>query len=384
VHYNSNSYLHVDKTQLQITSVVMSDFAEYIPIEGTVYPKNSIYIDAIQGGVIQKIFVEDGQKLHKGDVIIKLHNADMEIRFMEQETRIFDAINNLRNTQLSFERNKYMRQKEIVTLQFSIDKLKADFSRKQFLYHKKVIPLQEFEDAQRDYKEQLEQLNISLKLAQIDSISYYQRNDHINNSIDRMYNNLKLLRKNYNNLYVKAPADGILSSFQMKLGETVNAGQRLGQIDMEGGVLLKVNIDEKYIANVFVKQQAEYHADNTIYHLMISKIYTSVNKGVFQVDMVFIGNTPKHIKRGQSLQLRLLFSSPHKTLVIRRGGFFQETGGNWIFVLSPSGDYAVRRKITIGRQNSNYYEILDGLKEGEKVIISSYEHFGNTEKLILN
>ncbi len=380
---NSKIY-YVEKDQIEISKVILQDFIEYIPIDGVVHPKNSINIDAVRGGIVQDIFVEDGMYLNENAVIVKLQNADMEIRFMEQETRIYDAINNLQSTQLNLERNKFTRQKEIVSLLYSIDKLKTDFDRKQTLFNKDVIALQEFEDIQRRYKESKEQLELSLKLAQLDSVSYDQRNNHITFSIKRMNDNLKLLSKNFDKLYIKTPEQGKLSSFQLELGQTVIPGQRLGQIDMEGGSLLKVNIDERYTARVYNGQKAEYLYNDTVFYLTILKVYTSINNGVFQVDMAFVGNEPMHIKRGQTLQLRLLFSSPEKVIVLKKGGFFQETGGNWIFVLNRSGEFAIKRKIEIGRQNSEFYEVINGLESNERVIISSYNQFGGKNKLILN
>ncbi len=384
VFYSDNKVFYIEKSQIEIYTVVKGDFIDYIPIDGTVYPRNSISIDAVQGGIIQEINVEDGQNVNKGDVLIKLQNADMELRFMEQETRIFDAINNLQRTQLNIERDKYTRQKEIVALQFSIDKLKPEFNRKQVLFNKDVIPLQEFEDIERDYKESLKQYELSLKLARIDSMAYDKRNNHIKSSIERMYNNLELLRKIFNGLYIKAPEKGKLSSFQLEMGQTVTPGQRIGQIDMPGGVLLKSNIDERYAARVFEGQKAEYKSNDSTYQMKISKVYTSVNKGVFQVGLVFTQTEPPHIKRGQSLKLHLLFSSPEDAVLIRRGGFYKDTGGNWIFVIDESGDFAERREIEIGRQNSMFYEVIKGLEPGERVIISSYGRFDDKDKLIFN
>ena len=228
----------------------------------------------------------------------------------------------------------------------------------------------------------MEQLELSLKLAQLDSVSYDQRHNHIAFSIKRMYDNLKLLRKNFDKLYIKAPEQGKLSSFQLELGQTVIPGQRLGQIDMEGGSLLKVNIDERYTARVYIGQKAEYIYNDTVFYLTIRKVYTSISNGVFQVDLAFVGKEPMHIKRGQTLQLRLLFSSPENVKILKRGAFFQETGGNWIFVINDSGDYATKRKIEIGRQNSNYYEVINGLDSNERVIISSYVQFKDKDKLI--
>jgi HlyD family secretion protein len=210
-----------------------------------------------------------------------------------------------------------------------------------------------------------------------------EQSRQINNSIDRMHNNLNLLNKNLQNLIIKSPATGKLSSFSVEIGQTKTAGEHLGQIDMmEDGFKLRANIDERYISTVFIGQGAEFDFAGGTFQLEIMKIYTDVNNGSFQVDLKFTGEEPKEIKRGQTVQLRLKFSSVRDAIIVKRGGFFQETGGNWIYVINPSGDFAIKRSIRLGRQNSNFYEVMEGLQPGEKVIVSSYEAFGKKDKLV--
>ncbi len=376
------SRLYVEKNQLTIATVVEDKFKEFIPTDGVVYPKTTVYIDAVQGGVVESVHVEDGDHLQKGDTILKLLNTAMELNYMEQETRMLAEINNLQNTGLSLEQNKYLRQKEIIELLYQIDRVKSDFQRKKELYKEKVISDKEFEDAQRDHKFTLKQLEISLKLQRIDSIATVEQQENIETSLDRMRENLRLLRKNMENAYVKAPATGILSSFDVEIGETKSTGQHLGQIDKQDGFKLEANIDERYISRVYVGQPAEFDFAGTTYHLFINKIYTDVTNGSFQVDLLFEDVAPAHIKRGQTIQLRLIFSSETDAIIVKRGGFFQETGGNWIYVLDPSGDFAYKRDISISRQNTNFYEVREGLQPGEKVIVSSYDAFGDKDKLI--
>ncbi len=379
---DKSSRLYVEKEQLTITEVVLDKFQEFIPIDGVVHPKTTIHIDAVQGGIVEHIFVEDGALLKKGDTIIKLNNANMELRFMEQETRIYDAINNLQNSMISLERNGFQRQKEIIEVSFQIDQTRKDFERKDQLYQDQLISDKEYEDAKREFDYSIKQLEISLKLKRLDSLSAIKQTRQINNSIARMDNNLLLLRRNLENLYIKAPAAGKLSSFEAEIGETKNVGEHLGQIDIADGFKLRANIDERYTSRVFIGQEAEYDFGGKVYNLSISKIYTDVTNGSFQVDLVFLNDEPTHIKRGQTLQLRLKFSSATDALIIRKGGFFQETGGNWIYIVDPSGEFAVKRNIRLGRQNTRHYEVMEGLNEGEKVIISSYDSFGGKDKLI--
>jgi HlyD family secretion protein len=377
------SRLYVNEDEITIATVEKGKFQEFIPVDGIVYPKNTIYIDAVQGGIVDQVYVEDGAMLKKGDPILKLSNADMELNYMDQETRMYDAINNLANTKISLEQNKYNRQKDITSIQYDIDKLKLDFQRKQGFYKQDMISKKEFEDAQRDYEYALKQLNISLRLQRLDSVSNITQGSQIASSMDRMHNNLGLLRKNLENLIVKAPADGQLSSFLVEIGQTKGAGEHLGELNIQGGYKLRANVDERYISRVFNGQEAEFDLSGKTYEMQVFKIYSNVTNGSFQVDLKFKNEEPQDIKRGQTLQLRLKFSSPTDAFILKRGGFFQETGGNWVYLLDASGKTAVKHTIKIGRQNTDYYEVLEGLQPGDKVIVSSYDSFGNKDKLIL-
>lgn len=379
---DNRSKLYVQKAQLTIAEVVEDKFQEFIPVDGILLPRNTVYIDAVQGGVVEEVFVEDGAMLKKGDPILKLNNANMELSYMDQETRMYDAINNLANTLISIEQLKYTRQKEISQLYYQIDKLNSDFKRKQGFYKEQLISKVEFEDAQRDYNQAMHQLELSLKLKRLDSISGVSQSQQISSSMARMKTNLSLLQRNMDNMTIKSPGEGKLSSFNVEIGETKTAGEHLGQIDIQGGFKVRANVDERYISRIFQGQEAEFDMGGKIYQLAIHKIYTNVANGSFQVDLIFTSEEPASIKRGQTLQLRIKFSGETNALTIKRGGFFQETGGNWIYVVDSEGKSAQKRNIKIGRQNIYSYEVLEGLSAGEKVIVSSYEPFGNKEILI--
>lgn len=380
---DKSSRLYVNQNQLTISTVKKAKFQEFIPIDGVVFPKNTFYIDAIQGGVVEALYAEDGDLLKKGDTLLKLLNTAMELSYMEQETRMLAEINNLQNTKLSLEQNKYIRQKEIVQLEYEIEGAEIDFNRKVKLHSDSVIAEKEFEDAERQFRFNLKQMQISLQLQRLDSISRETQKRDIEKSLDRMQENLILLRKNVDNAYVKAPADGKLSSFNLEIGQTKSTGEQLGLIDVIGGFRLEANIDERYVSRVFIGQKAELNYTGTTYQLFVNKIYTDVTNGSFKVDLHFVeGIEPSGIKRGQTVQVRLTFSSADDAIVIKRGGFFQETGGNWIYVVDPSGEFAYKRPIRINRQNTTHYEIMEGLQPGEKVVVSSYDSFGDKEKLI--
>lgn len=379
---DKQSRLYVNKDQLSIATVMEDKFQEFIPADGIVFPKNTVYIDAVTGGIVEAVYVEDGDILKKGDPILKLMNANMELSTMEQETRMLDAINNLQNTKIQLEQSKFTREKEIATLTYQLQQAENDYNRKKQLFENQVISLKDWEDSERNYIGLKRQLELSEELQKLDSVFAYSQIRQINRSILRMGDNLKLLRRTIENLNIKAPAAGKLSSFSAEIGEIKQVGEHLGQIDMLAGFKLKTRIDERYISRVFVGQEAEFDFNKKTYRLKISKIYTDVVSGTFEVDLLFNNEYPKHIKRGQTVQLRVIFSSASDAIIVKRGGFFQETGGNWIYVVDPSGSYAEKREISIGRQNTRYYEVKGGLDPGEKVIVSSYKSFGSKDKLI--
>jgi HlyD family secretion protein len=378
-----SSRLNIEKAQITIAVVTEDKFQEFIPVDGIVQPKTTIYIDATLGGTVEKKYLEDGASVRKGDTILKLSNANMQLSYMDQETRMYDAINNLSNSRISLEQNKFLRQKEITSLLYEIDRVEKEFERAQQLYTDGVYTLKQFEDARRDYDFSKRQLTISLELQRLDSISTEDQKRQIAASIERMKTNLALLRNNMDKLLVRAPADGILSSFNVEIGETRNPGERLGQIDIMDGYKMRANIDERYVSRVVIGQEAEMDFNGKTFDLFVSKIYTGVTGGAFQVDMLFAGEVPENIKRGQTIQMRLKFSTATEALILKRGGFFQQTGGNWVYVVDPSEDVAIKRNIRLGRQNTKFYEVLEGLEPGEKVIVSSYETFGDKDKLIL-
>jgi HlyD family secretion protein len=379
---DKQSRLYVNSDQLSIATVLEDKFQEFIPVDGVVYPKNTVYIDAVQGGIVEAVYVEDGAILKKGDPILKLMNANMELSTMEQETRMLDAINNLQNTKIQLEQSRYIREKEIADLSYRLQQAKNDYIRKKQLIDNQVITKKEWEDAEREFFGLKRQLELSRELQKLDSVFAYSQIKQINRSILRMGQNLELLKKTIENLNIKAPANGKLSSFSAEIGEIKQVGEHLGQIDMMDGFKLKARIDERYITRVFVGQEAEFNFNKKTFKLGINKIYTNVTSGTFEVDLLFEGDSPTAIKRGQTVQLRIIFSSAQNAIIVKRGGFFQETGGNWIYVVDPSGKFAVKREISIGRQNTRYYEVKGGLDPGEKVIVSSYGSFGGKDKLI--
>ncbi|MEI7982635.1 MAG: HlyD family efflux transporter periplasmic adaptor subunit [Bacteroidota bacterium] len=379
---DTTSRIYVEKERLTIATVERTNFQEFIPLDGKVLPVKTVVIDAIQGGRVEKIFVEDGALLESGDTILKLSNQSVELDYMYRETQMYDIINNLQNTKLNIEQTKFTREKEIADLDYKIDKMRADFDLKERFHKEELISDKEFEDARREFQSLKRQREISARSQKHDSVFNILQVVQIKQSIDRLNKNLALLKENLSNLYIRAPFPGQLSNFDCEIGETKTPGQNIGQIDVKDGFKVNAKVDERYITRVFKGQDGVLDFNGKLFEIQIHKIYTKVSNGAFEVDFIFQGEIPENIKIGQTLPVQLKFSGVSQCTVVPRGGFYQETGGNWIYVVDESSGLAYKRNIRIGRQNTSFYEVLEGLQSGEKVIVSSYESFGGKEKLI--
>ncbi len=379
---DSSSRLYVEKDKISIATVEQGSFQEFIPVDGVVQPIVTIHLDAVFGGRVEEIFVRDGAVLKEGDPILRLSNASIEMDYMYRENNLLEVLNNYQNTRLGLERNKFTLERQMADLRYQKDIASSDYQRKKALYTQEHISEEEFENAQREFHISQERFDIAYRAMQHDSLYTQTQMIQIRESIDRMEENLEMLNRNLENLTINAPIDGHLSSFHVERGETKQSGENLGQIDVLDEFKLRARIDERYVNRTFVGQNARFEYGGEHYDLEIQKIYSDITGGAFEVDMHFVDNMPQGIRRGQTIQLRLQFSGVADALIIPRGGFYQETGGNWIYVLDPSGNQAVKRNIRIGRQNIHHYEVQEGLQPGEKVIVSSYDVFGGKDRLI--
>lgn len=378
----NGSRLYVDKEKMTISTVQQDSFQEFIPVDGTVQPIVTIYVDAVFGGRVEEIFVRDGAFVEEGDPILRLSNASIEMDYMYRENNLLEVLNNYQNTRLSLERNKFTLERQMADLEYEKDIATKDFNRKKVYYDSGHISEEEYENAEREYNIARKRFDIAYRAMQHDSVYTETQMIQIKESIDRMEDNLNMLNRNLENLIITAPISGQLSSFDAERGETKQSGENLGQIDVLDGFKLRALIDERYVNRTFVGQQAQFEYSGNNYQLEIHKIYSNITGGAFEVDLHFMGEIPEGIRRGQTIQLRLEFSGVADAIIIPRGGFYQETGGNWIYVLDPSGSQATKRSISIGRQNIHHYEVLEGLEPGEKVITSSYDAFGAKDRLI--
>jgi HlyD family secretion protein len=380
---DSGSKLNVDADKITISTVREGDFQEFIPVTGTVLPRTTFYLDAILGGIVEKRYVEEGAMVRKGEKILGLSNSNVQLNALQQETFTYQQINDARNTRLQIEQNSIALQTTLVTANYNLVNAGEVFDRQKKMWEKKLISMQDFEQSENNYNLAREQQRLAYRNFAQDSILKHEQLSQIAGSIERLQKNLELIRENIDNLTVKAPISGQLTALNAETGQSKAPGDQLGQIDALDGFKVRADIDEFYIARVMKGLHATSDVDGVTYRLTVTKVFAEVTGGKFQVDMEFDGAVPNGIRRGQTLQIRLQLSERTRALLLPRGGFYQKTGGQWVFVLNKSGDVAVRRNINLGRQNPDYFEVLGGLTAGEQVVTSSYDNFGDAGQLII-
>ncbi len=377
------SKLNVEKERLSINEVTQGVFQENIPVNGVVLPKNTIYLDALEGGRVEEKFVEDGAMMKKDEPIMRLSNTDLELSLVNQETSVYNLLTQMQISQNQARQNTINRLNQNTDVENSLIEAKRVYDLNKRLYEKGVIARQEFIQSENDYNYQKERMELSKQILAQDSLAVQIENNQAQSSYARTQNALELMRRKVADLVVRAPVDGQLTSLDAEIGQSINKGARLGQIDVLDGFKVRVDIDEHYISRIYAGQRGTFELDSKTYELEIKKVYSQVNNGRFQVDMYFVDDTPEDIRRGQSLQIRLALSQEKEALLVSKGGFFQETGGNWIFKVSQDGDRAYKVPIKLGSQNTKYYEVLEGLQPGDRVVTNSYDSYGDVEELAL-
>lgn len=385
VYFTSGkSKLNVDLERITISEITKGSFQENIPVNGVVLPETTIYLDAMEGGRVEEKFVEDGAMMKKDQPILRLSNTDLELQLANQETQVFNVLTQMQISKNNAEQNSINRQNQDADVDNALKEAERVYNLNKKLYEQKVIGSQEFQSSKNLYEYQLRRKKLTEQIMKTDGESMKQQVDQARESYEQMKRTLALMRKKVGDLIVRAPVDGQLTSLDAEIGENKNKGQRLGQIDVMSGYKVRVDIDEHYISRIFVGQTGT--CDNIAgktYKLKIKKVYTQVVNGRFQVDMEFVDKAPESIRRGQTLQIRVALSDETQAVLVPKGGFYQQTGGNWIFKLNENGTMAYKVDIQLGRQNPDFYEVLGGLKVGDKVVTSSYENYGNMQELIL-
>jgi HlyD family secretion protein len=375
--------LNVDPERITISEVKQGPFQEFIPVNGVVLPITTIYLDAMEGGRVEEKFVEDGTVMKKGEPILRLSNTDLELSLVQQETSVYNLLTQMQISRNASQQNTVNKLNQLTDVESQLKEAERIYKLNKHLYEEKVIGGQEFKQSENNYHYLLQKKKLTDQIMQQDSISNKQQLGQARQSYEGSQNALNVMRKKVGDLIVRAPVDGQLTSLDAEIGQSKNKGERLGQIDVLSGFKVRADIDEHYISRIYAGLVGAFTFSNKDYKLTIKKVYTQVTNGRFQVDMEFNGEVPQGIRRGQSLQIRLALSDETQALQVRRGGFYQQTGGNWIFKLNEKGNTAYKVEIQLGRQNPEYYEVLQGLKPGDKVITSGYENYTDLQELVL-
>jgi HlyD family secretion protein len=384
VYYSGgNAKLNVETDRITVSEISKGAFQEFIPVNGIVLPQTTIYLDAMEGGRVEEKYVDDGGMVAAGQPILRLSNTDLELSLVNQETAVFNLLTQMQISRNAAQQNTIGKLNQMTDVDNTLKEAERIYKLNKHLYEEKVIGLQEFKQSENNYNYQLQKRRLAEQVLRQDSSSTKQELNQSQNSISRTQNALQLMRKKVGDLVVRAPVAGQLTSLDAEIGQSKNKGERLGQIDVTSGYKVRVDVDEHYISRIFSGLKGEVTLGSKDYKMVIHKIYTQVNNGRFQVDMDFEGEVPAGIRRGQSLQIRLALSDETQAVLLPKGGFYQQTGGNWIFKVNNNGSTAYRTDIQLGRQNPDYYEVISGLKPGDKVVTSSYENYGTMQELVL-
>lgn len=380
---DKSSRLNVETDKITIATVERDIFQDYIAVIGTVEPIQTIYLDAIEGGRVEEILRDEGSKLRKGDVIIRLSNHNLLLEISNHEAEVARAVNELRQARLLMVQQQLINQSSIIETKKVLKQQERTFRNNEKLFETSSISREELEKSKEEYQASLEKLNLLLENQKQDSLFRAIQVASLESSVSRMEKNLVLIRARLDNLDIKAPVDGELATLNPEVGEVINYGTRIGTINILDSYKVKAEIDEHYIDRVKKGLKGACDFSGKDYTAHIEKIFPEVKNGRFFVDMIFDDTIPPQIRIGQTSRIRLELGESRPAVLLSRGGFYQSTGGQWVYVIHPEQHIAVKRAIRIGRQNPRFYEIIEGLEPGEKVIVSGYDNFGNADKLIL-
>jgi HlyD family secretion protein len=383
-YYTSgNSKLNVDTERITISEITKGPFQEFIPVNGVVLPLTTIYLDAVEGGRVEEKFVDDGAMMKKGQPILRLSNTDLQLGLVTQQTNVYNLLTQMQISKNAAQQNTVSKLNQMTDVESQLKEAERIYKLDKHLYDEKAIGSQEYQKALNDYNYYIKKNQLTNKILQQDSASNQQQVTQARQLFEGSQNALNVMKQKVGDLIVRAPIDGQLTSLDAEVGQSKNKGERLGQIDVMSGFKVRVDVDEHYISRIFIGLKGDFDFADKTYKLIIKKVYTQVTNGRFQVDMEFVGDVPKGIRRGQTLQIRLALSDETQAVLLPKGGFYQQTGGNWIFKVNSDGSSAYKVDIQLGRQNPDYYEVLQGLKPGDKVVTSSYENYGTMQELVL-
>jgi HlyD family secretion protein len=371
------------RDRLLFSTVRRGQFRETITVTGKIQPVNIVYLDALEGGRVDKVFMEAGSMVKQGDPILQLTNTNLVMDMMFRESELFQQSNNLRNTRLSMEQFKLQLNQQLTDIENKLQQQRRVYERYKELEKDSLISRHEYELAKDQYEYLVKQKELTVE-SQKSELKFRQAQiEALEDSLNRMQANLDIVKQRQENLTVVAPVSGQLTSLTASVGESISPGARLGQIDQWDGFKVKTSIDEQYIAQVKPKDAGEFDFAGQSYKVDVRKIYPEVRDGKFEVDLEFVGEHPPGLRRGQTLRVRLQLVDETETLLLPKGEFLRSSGAKWVYVLDPSGKWAAKRKIRTGRQTPQVIEVLEGMSDGESVIVSSYESFEDCERLVL-
>ena len=380
---DKSSKYNLDVSRITIEEVKQDVFQDYITVQGTVEPITTIYLDAVEGGRVEEILIEEGNMVKKGDVILRISNDNLLLEITNNQAQVVRAINELRTARLQMDQTKLNYKQQIINLEINVTQNKRMYNNNVILFDQNHISREEFDQSRESYESTKELLALLIENYRNDSIYRSIQISSLESSVRSMEESMRIIRRRLDNLNIKAPIDGELATLNPEIGEVINYGTRVGTINILDSYKLRVDIDEHYIARILRGLTGECDFASTPYTGIITKIYPEVANGRFAVDMVFTEEVPEQIRIGQTSRIRLQLGESKEGILLTKGGFYQTTGGQWVFVLDETEEFAVKRDISIGRQNPRYYEVLGGLDPGEKVIVSSYQNYADHDKLIL-
>ena len=378
----NNKTLRVDKDTVTISSAVKGEFNDYIRISGRVQPMTTIQLSPQEGGIVEKILIEEGSPVKAGDAILILNNDNLDLQILNSEAELAEKENILRNTQIQMEQQKLDVRQNVLEYGTNVERLRRAYEQQKALYEDKLIAKEEYHKAEEDYQLALQKYNLMTERSRQDSLYRGTQIDRMEESLENMQLNMSMIRRRKSNLIVKAPIDGELGLLDVVLGQSIAAGTKIGQINSVGLYKVEAQIDEHYIDRVVAGLEATFERQGETYSTVIRKVYPEVRDGKFKADFKFDGEQPDNIRSGQTYYLNLQLGQPEEAVIIPRGTFYQKTGGKWIYVVNKEGTKAVKREIRIGRQNPQYYEVLEGLEPGERVITSGYDTYGDSDVLV--
>ena len=380
---NHASTLRVGQDKLTICEVKSAEFKDYVRTNGQVLPIQVVQISPEEGGIVMEKVVDEGSMVHKGDVIVRLSNSNLDLQILNAESELAEKQNLLRNTQVAMQQDRLNNLTEQAQLDMDTHRKQRTFEQNKRLYDAKMINREAYVQSQEDYQLSAQKRSLVGRRLKQDSLYRSVQMDQMEDNLQNMRRNVMLVRKRKNKLEVRAPATGELGLLDVELGQSIQPGQKIGQLNDLSDYKVQAQIDEHYIDRVRQGLTANFTRGDKKYQLQVRKVYPEVREGKFRCDFVFNGERPENIRTGQTYYIDLELGQPEQAILIPRGTFFQTTGGQWIFVLDKSGTKAYRRNIRVGRQNPQYYEVLEGLEPGERVVTSGYEAFKDNEVLVI-